>query len=103
MSKPRLYLVTWPLINHVYTGIVGPLLIHGDHIQGYAMCPFATTEGALVASATRGAALLTRAGGVTCKVLHKRIGRSLAIMCDSLHEANKLQQWVEVFQNNYNY
>ena len=41
-------------------GVAGPLLIKGDHVNELILCPFATTEGALVASATRGAAAITR-------------------------------------------
>ena len=42
-------------------GVAGPLLIKGEHVQEeLIVCPFATTEGALVASASRGATAITR-------------------------------------------
>ena len=41
-------------------GVIGPLLIKGDHVNEHILCPFATTEGALVASSTRGATAMTR-------------------------------------------
>ena len=42
-------------------GVIGPLLIKGDHVLNeHILCPFATTEGALVASSTRGATAMTR-------------------------------------------
>lgn len=42
-------------------GVAGPLLIKGDYVQEeQIVCPFATTEGALVASASRGAVAITR-------------------------------------------
>ena len=41
-------------------GVSGPLLIKGDHVNEHILCPFATTEGARVASSTRGATAMTR-------------------------------------------
>ena len=41
-------------------GVVGPLRIKGGHVDEDILCPFATTEGAIVASASRGANAITR-------------------------------------------
>lgn len=42
-------------------GIAGPLLIKGDHVHNeMILCPIATTEGAIVASTSRGAKAITR-------------------------------------------
>ncbi|KAJ3411412.1 hypothetical protein HDV05_002292 [Chytridiales sp. JEL 0842] len=54
----------------------GPLLFHGEHANGYIVCPIATTEGALVASLTRGATALNQAGGVKVKCIHQRMVRA---------------------------
>lgn len=50
-------------------GIAGPLVVHGEHARGTFYVPFATTEGALVRSYERGMVMLTRAGGVTARVI----------------------------------
>lgn len=50
-------------------GVAGPLLVRGEHADGPFYVPFATTEGALVRSYERGMVLLTRAGGVTTRVV----------------------------------
>ncbi len=50
-------------------GVVGPLVVRGEHAQGTFYVPFATTEGALVRSYERGAVALSRAGGVECRVV----------------------------------
>ncbi|MEU7380210.1 hydroxymethylglutaryl-CoA reductase [Streptomyces sp. NPDC042207] len=50
-------------------GLAGPLLFRGENVQGEIYAPMATTEGALVSSATRGSLAVTMAGGVsTCAV-----------------------------------
>src|SRR5215472_5978239 len=49
-------------------GIAGPLLVNGLHAQGVFYVPLATTEGALVRSYERGMLVLTRAGGVDCRI-----------------------------------
>jgi len=41
-------------------GVIGPLRVKGDHVDELILCPFATTEGAVVASGTRGATAITR-------------------------------------------
>ncbi|KAI9340457.1 hydroxymethylglutaryl-CoA reductase [Obelidium mucronatum] len=41
----------------------GPLLFNGEKSTGFIFCPIATTEGALVASITRGASALNKSGG----------------------------------------
>jgi hydroxymethylglutaryl-CoA reductase (NADPH) len=50
-------------------GIAGPLVVNGQHAQGTFYVPFATTEGALVRSYERGMVTLSRAGGVTTRIL----------------------------------
>ena len=50
-------------------GVAGPLLVNGEHAAGTFYVPFATTEGALVRSYERGMVMLTRAGGVTARVI----------------------------------
>lgn len=50
-------------------GIAGPLVVRGDHANGTFYVPYATTEGALVRSYERGMVMLTRAGGVTARII----------------------------------
>jgi hydroxymethylglutaryl-CoA reductase (NADPH) len=66
----------------------------GDHIKGYNLCPFATTEGALVASVTRGATALTRSGGVYAKVLESTQIRSPYFQLRSMQEVDHLKKWI---------
>ena len=69
------------------------MLIKGVDVSGYVICPFATTEGALVASATRGAALLTRSGGVRTKVIEQVMIRTPSFVMESAEDAEFLYSW----------
>ncbi|WP_246794811.1 hydroxymethylglutaryl-CoA reductase [Burkholderia perseverans] len=50
-------------------GIAGPLRINGSRARGDFVVPLATTEGALVASFSRGMNLITESGGCTTTLL----------------------------------
>ncbi|MEM7384608.1 MAG: hydroxymethylglutaryl-CoA reductase [Verrucomicrobiota bacterium] len=75
-------------------GIAGPLRINGLHAKGDYFIPLATTEAALVASYSRGAALLTAAGGCTCLVLNEAVSRSPAFAFESVIESAKFVTWM---------
>jgi hydroxymethylglutaryl-CoA reductase (NADPH) len=79
----------------VPVGVAGPLLIHGDHVSGYAYAPMATTEGALVASATRGSRGLTMAGGVHVRFVHQHMVRAPLFILDTMADAFRLADWIE--------
>ena len=73
--------------------ICGPLLFRGENIKGYCLCPFATTEGALVASITRGACAITRSGGVYTKVLEQTQVRSPYFRLRLISEVDLFVKW----------
>lgn len=75
-------------------GLAGPMLFHGQHAKGLILAPMATTEGALVASANRGARAVTVAGGVTTHVVHQRMSRGPVFVTDGLESAVRLQAWI---------
>ena len=72
----------------------GPLLVRGRHVNGYVLAPCATTEGALVASLTRGAAALTRAGGVFVLASEKQMIRAPCFVCRNATESELVWQWL---------
>jgi NADP-dependent 3-hydroxy-3-methylglutaryl-CoA reductase len=76
-------------------GLAGPLLFKGKNVQGTVYAPFATSEGALVASATRGSLLLSKAGGVTTRVISQRMMRSPKFVMDSLDSALFFSDWLK--------
>jgi hydroxymethylglutaryl-CoA reductase (NADPH) len=75
-------------------GLVGPLLFVGEHVRGHVVAPFATTEGALVASASRGAKALTFAGGVKTHVIHQRMTRAPVFVMKDVNGATRLGAWM---------
>ena len=78
----------------VPVGVAGPLLFRGQTARGMVYAPLATTEGALVASATRGATALSRSGGVTTRVVAQRMMRVPLFVMADLHGAMMFVSWV---------
>jgi hydroxymethylglutaryl-CoA reductase (NADPH) len=76
-------------------GIAGPLLVVGQQGHGLFYAPMATSEGALVASATRGATALSRSGGVQARVLEQRMMRVPVFTLNSMESAFFFAAWVE--------
>ncbi|MBD2527835.1 hypothetical protein [Nostoc sp. FACHB-133] len=76
-------------------GAAGPLMFHGQLVKGHIFVPMATTEGSLIASATRGATAITCCGGITTAVLDRRITRVPLFQMADLHDALFLAQWVK--------
>lgn len=76
-------------------GVAGPLRIEGEHARGLFYVPLATTEGALVRSYERGMVTLTRAGGVTARVLVDENRVSPVFLFDGVAEAVAFAREVE--------
>jgi hydroxymethylglutaryl-CoA reductase (NADPH) len=76
-------------------GVVGPLLVDGSFRKGEVFLPLATTEGALVASANRGAKATYLSGGVKARVIGDRMTRAPVFRTGSIDESVRLREWVE--------
>ena len=76
-------------------GLIGPLLVNGEHAQGEFYVPMATSEGTLVASYNRGASLLRAAGGVTVSVVDDAMQRAPVFMFENARQARDFGVWVE--------
>ena len=81
-------------------GIGGPLWIQGAKWNENIYIPLATTEGALLSSVNRGARALNMSGGVTARVLRRRMSRSPIFDCGSMLEALEFKSWL---QKNFHY
>lgn len=75
-------------------GIAGPLWINGKKANGFFYAPMATSEGALVASVTRGALAITKSGGATTYVMGQRMLRVPLFIFDDIHSALFFAGWL---------
>lgn len=80
-------------MSQIPTGLAGPLLIKGAHATGSFKVPLATTEGALVASYTRGMKAASLAGGINCVCLSEGVQRSPFFKFGSIQQALELVHW----------
>lgn len=78
----------------VPVGIAGPLRVNGLFAQGDYYVPLATTEAALVASYSRGAQLITKAGGATALLLSEGVSRAPGFAFDDLRQAGLFVSWI---------
>ncbi|WP_394821433.1 phosphotransferase [Pendulispora albinea] len=78
----------------VPVGLAGPLLFTGEEARGLVYAPIATTEGALVASATRGAKAISLSGGVSTRVHDQRMIRVPMFVLGNMAEAARFADWV---------
>lgn len=74
-------------------GLAGPLRVRGLFARGDYYVPLATTEAALVASYTRGAQAITKAGGCTAAAIWTGVTRAPVFAFDSLIDVGKFIMW----------
>ncbi len=74
-------------------GIAGPLRVRGVFASGDYYVPLATTEAALVASYSRGANVISAAGGCVSVLLHEGVSRTPGFAFRSLVSAGLFAVW----------
>jgi hydroxymethylglutaryl-CoA reductase (NADPH) len=77
----------------VPVGLAGPLRVNGLFANGDYYVPLATTEAALVASYSRGARLITEAGGCTALLLNEGVQRAPGFAFATLVDAALFVIW----------
>ncbi|MCC5828438.1 MAG: hydroxymethylglutaryl-CoA reductase [Phycisphaeraceae bacterium] len=75
-------------------GLAGPLRINGLFGQGDYYFPLATTEAALVASYSRGAALITEAGGCASMMVGDGVARTPGFAFANLEQVGRFVLWL---------
>ncbi|NLL95237.1 MAG: hydroxymethylglutaryl-CoA reductase (NADPH) [Thermoplasmatales archaeon] len=82
-------------VTQVPLGFAGPVTINGEHAKGSFLVPLATTEGALVASVSRGMSVATAAGGITARVLSDAMTRGPVFRVDGIEHGIRAVAWIE--------
>lgn len=77
----------------VPVGLAGPLRINGLFARGDYYIPLATTEAALVASYSRGAQLLSAAGGCAALLVNEGVSRAPGFAFRDLTECGRFVSW----------
>jgi hydroxymethylglutaryl-CoA reductase (NADPH) len=81
-------------VAQIPMGVVGPLTVHGEHVDGDVYVPMATTEGALLASINRGCVALRQVGGATVHVDDVGMTRAPVFRTRSQRETRAFLAWV---------
>ena len=76
-------------------GVTGPLKIHGSAGSASYTVPLATTEAALVASYSRGAGVISAAGGCTVRAVGEGVSRTPFFAFANLADAHDFARFVE--------
>jgi hydroxymethylglutaryl-CoA reductase (NADPH) len=76
-------------------GFAGPVNIRGDYAEGMFIVPLATTEGALVASISRGMSVINDGGGARVKVFRDGMTRAPVFRTDGVDHCAKVMEWIE--------
>lgn len=85
----------------VPVGLAGPLRVNGSHAQGEFPIPLATTEGALVASYTRGMKAITLSGGAQAVILDEGVQRAPYFRFTDLAAAARFLSWIAVSMDKF--
>ena len=79
-------------------GFVGPILINGNHAKGEFLVPMATTEGALLASVSRGCSVISSAGGADVVIVKDEMTRAPVFAAKSVGHAKEIADWAEAHE-----
>ncbi len=76
-------------------GYAGPIKIEGDCASGEYLVPLATTEGALVASISRGMSVMNASGGVRTTVVSDFMTRAPVLKVNGIQHGKEVSSWIE--------
>lgn len=80
-------------------GVAGPMLVQGSHVDGEYYVPLATTEGALIASVSRGCKAARESGGINMYADRVGTSRGPVFATKTLEESKRLVSWINENKN----
>ncbi len=80
---------------HIPVGLAGPLRINGEFANGVFFAPFATVEGVITLSASRGARVINESGGIRTKIFQRQMIRAPYFQFRNLDECEVFIRWVK--------
>ncbi len=81
-------------VTQIPLGFAGPVQINGDLAKGQFLIPLATTEGALVASVSRGMSVITAAGGSRVRVFDDAMTRAPVFRVKGIDHSAQVIDWI---------
>jgi len=81
-------------VTQIPLGFAGPIRMDGDHAKGEFVVPLATTEGALVASVSRGMSVISSSGGVKVRIFRDAMTRAPVFRVNGIEHATKVMEWI---------
>lgn len=81
-------------VTQIPLAFAGPVMIKGDHASGPYLVPLATTEGALVASVSRGMSVITASGGSRVKVFDDFMTRAPVFRVKGIDHCVQVIDWI---------
>ncbi len=86
-------------VAQVPMGVVGPLRVRGERIDGEVYVPLATTEAALVASTNRGCAAICTAGGAVVRVEDVGMTRAPVFRTSGIVQTQEFVRWIRAHED----
>ena len=75
-------------------GYAGPVRISGEYADGEFLVPLATTEGALVASISRGMSVINSGGGARTMVCADAMTRAPVLRVEGIEHSKRVIDWI---------
>ncbi len=81
-------------VTQIPLGFAGPVVVNGDYAHGPYIVPMATTEGALLASVSRGMSVISESGGSRVKVFDDAMTRAPVFRTEGIDHSTRVIRWI---------
>ena len=81
-------------VTQIPLGFAGPVKINGEYADGDFIIPMATTEGALLASVSRGMSIISESGGATVRIIGNAMTRAPVFRVEGIDHSIDVMEWM---------